>query len=114
MDAVVLTLAPVFVASIALQQAVELADPFLEVWVHKHKKWILSLASLGIALGLTLGLKFRVLVPLGLAAPAWVDVGVTSLFLTGGTKTFNDVLKWIGYRKESARLGLLSEQAARV
>jgi hypothetical protein len=112
MDAVVIALAPVFIASIALQQVVELADPFLDVWIRRHKKWILSLASLLIALGLTMGLHFRLLTPLGLVAPAWVDVCVTSLFLTGGTKTFNDVLKWIGYRKESARLSLSPDQAA--
>jgi hypothetical protein len=114
MDALVLALAPVFIASIALQQVLELADPLLEVWIRRHKKWILGVSSLLIALVLTVGLGFRLLSPLGFVAPTWLDVLVTTLFLTGGTKTFNDVLKWIGYRKESARLALLPEQAARV
>lgn len=114
MDAVVFALAPAFIASIALQQLLDLADPLLEIWIRRHKKWILSVSSLLIALGLTLGLRFRLLSPLGFVAPVWLDVCVTALFLTGGTKAFNDLLKWVGYKKESARLSLLPDQAARV
>jgi hypothetical protein len=55
----------------------------------------------GLTLSLVLGL--RVLAPLGMRTAPLLDAIVTALFLTGGTKAFNDLIKWIGYKKEAAR-----------
>lgn len=114
MDDLIRTLAPAAIASVALQQLLELLDPVLETFVKAHKKWILSAISLLAGLALSFGLGLRLLTPLGYTGPGWMDALVTALFLTGGTKAFNDLIKWLGYKKESARLGLSDEQAGRV
>jgi protein-S-isoprenylcysteine O-methyltransferase Ste14 len=114
MDQVMRALAPAVIASIALQQVIELADPVLDRFVRAHKKWILSALSLALALILTLAFGFRLLGPLNHAAPPWLDVLVTCLFLVGGTKAFNDLLKWIGYSKEARKASLSQDQIRQV
>ena len=103
MDKVVEALAPVFVVSVALQQLLELLDPVLDVVIRPHKKGILSAVALGTGLGVSLVLRLRILGPLGVTQAEWLDVILTALFVTGGTKAFNDLLKWMGYKKEAAR-----------
>jgi hypothetical protein len=114
MDTLALALAPAVIASIALQQLIELADPFLETWIKRYKKPILSAASLGLALALSLVFGFRMLTPLGMVRSDALDVLVTSLFIAGGVKGFNDLLKWIGYSKEARKAALNADQAQRV
>ena len=114
MDTLALSLAPAVIASIALQQLIELADPLLETWIQRSKKAILSAASLVLAFALTLGFGFRLLMPLGMVRSDALDVLVTSLFIAGGVKGFNDLLKWVGYSKEARKAALTPEQAQRV
>ncbi len=114
MDAVAMALAPAVIASIALQQLLELVDPFLETWIKRYKKPILSAASLALGLLLTLSIGFRLLAPLGMLGPDGLDVLVTSLFIAGGVKGFNDLLKWVGYSKEAHKAALGPEQIQRV
>ena len=111
MDKMLETLTPAFVASFALQQLIELLDPMLDALVRPAKKWILSLVALAFALVLTFGFGFRLLAPLGYGQPTWLDGIVTALFLTGGTKGMNDLLKWLGYKKEGAKKALSPEEA---
>lgn len=111
MDTIVVLLAPAIVVSIALQQFLELLDPALEAVIKAHKKWILSLAALVLALTLTLWLNLRLLAPLGHPEAPALDVLLTALFLIGGSKGFNDLLKWVGYKKLEARNGLSPETA---
>lgn len=103
MDRLVEALAPVLVASIALQQLLELLDPILDSVISEHKKWILSAVSLVVGLVLAFGLGLRVLAPFGVTRAPWLDAIVTALFITGGTKVFNELIKWIGYMKEVAK-----------
>ena len=112
MDEIVVLLAPAVVVSVALQQFLELLDPALEALIRQHKKWILSAVALGLALVLTLGLDLRLLAPLGHPQAPALDVVLTSLFLLGGSKGFNDLLKWVGYKKLQAR-GTLTPETAR-
>ena len=114
MDTLALALAPAVIASIALQQLIELADPFLETWIKRYKKPILSAAALVLSLLLSLGFGFRVLTPLGMVRSDALDVLVTSLFIVGGVKGFNDLLKWVGYSKEARKAALSPEQAQQV
>ena len=114
MDTLAMALAPAVIASIALQQLIELTDPFLETWLRRYKKPILSAASLALALALSLGLGFRILTPLGMVRSNALDILVTSLFIAGGVKGFNDLLKWVGYSKEARKAALAPEQAQRV
>jgi hypothetical protein len=114
MDKLVNALVPALVASLALQQLLELLDPALEILIKAHKKWILALVSLVVGLGLSFGLGMRLLAPFGFTRADWLDGILTALFLTGGTKGFNDLFKWLGYLKEAAKQSLQAGVAARV
>jgi hypothetical protein len=99
MDTLVESLGPVFIASLALQQLIELLDPVLEKWIHSHKDWILSAISVIVGLGLAIGLNLSVMGPFGYTGPVWVDTVLTALALTGGTKWINELLKVVSYKK---------------
>ena len=79
MNPLVESLGPVFIVSFALQQLIELLDPILDKVIKPHKEWILS------AVALLVGLL------------------LTALFVTGGTKWLNDLLKIIAYKKQEAQ-----------
>jgi hypothetical protein len=111
MDELIRALGPVIACSIALQQLIELLDPVLEALIKGHKKWILSMVTLVVALALTAGLGLGILGPLGYPQAGVFDVIVTALFMLSGTKGANDLLKWIGYRKTAARLALPEAEA---
>ncbi|HEY46450.1 MAG: hypothetical protein AMJ88_01955 [Anaerolineae bacterium SM23_ 63] len=103
MNQLIEALAPVLIASFAIQQLIELLDPILDTVIKAHKKWILSAVAFIAGLALTLGLELRVLAPFGITRFPWVDVILTTLFITGGTKGVNDLMKLIGYKKEEAK-----------
>jgi len=114
MDKLIEAVGPVLIASIALQQLLELLDPVLDALLRKQKKWILSAVALIVGLILSFGLGLRLLAPLGFAQYTVLDGIVTALFLTGGTKAVNDLLKWVGYMKESAKRGMSEEEKRQV
>jgi hypothetical protein len=107
-------LAPVLIVSFAIQQLIELLDPILDAVIKSHKKWILSVVAFIVALALTLGLGLRILAPFGITRFPWVDVILTTLIITGGTKGVNDLMKLIGYKKEEAKAAFEVAQAARI
>jgi hypothetical protein len=114
MDSLIEALAPAFVASFALQQLIELLDPILDKVLKPHKKWILSVVSLITGFALTLGLDLRIMQALGVTRLPWLDVILTALFITGGTKAINDLIKLIGYKKEELKTRLKKARVARV
>lgn len=99
METLVHALGPVFIASMALQQLIELLDPVLDQWIRPHKGWILSAVSFVIGLALAVGLGLSVLGPFGYRGPRWVDMLLSALVLTGGTKWINDLVKVVSYKK---------------
>jgi len=105
---------PIIACGIALQQLLELIDPALDRFIKPHKKWILSLISLVVALALTAGLGLGILARLGYPSAGIFDVFVTALFMISGTKGANELLKWLGYRKTAARLALPEAEARTV
>lgn len=96
--------APAFVVSFALQQLLELLDPVLDRWLKPHKAWLMSAIAFGVSILLCLLLRLRILRALGLVTSGFLDFMVTALFLTGGTKGINDLLKVIDYRKDALRV----------
>ena len=112
MGEVAAVLAPVFVASFALQQLIELLDPVLHTLIKQHKKWILSAVALVVALAMSLGLNLRILSMLGASIPRWVDVLITAFFITGSTKGINDLVKVLAYKKAGVKARLSEAQAA--
>jgi hypothetical protein len=112
MNQLIDALAPVLIASFAIQQLIELLDPILDAVIKLHKKWILSVVAFIAGLALTLGLGLRILAPFGITRFPWVDVILTALFITGGTKGVNDLMKLIGYKKEEAKVDFEAAQAA--
>lgn len=113
MDKLVDVLLPAFIAALAIQQLLEFLDPLLEWLIKQHKKWILASVALVFALIVTLALHLRLLAPFGYAEVPVLDVIITALFLTGGTKAINDLIKLIGYKKEVLKSALSAEQVKR-
>ncbi len=90
-------------------------DPILDKVIKPHKEWILSAVAMGVGLLLTLGLGLRILRPFGVTSMPWLDVLLTALFVTGGMKWLNDLLKIIAYKKQEmrARAMMAAQQAAK-
>lgn len=103
MNSLVESLGPIFIVSFAVQQLIELFDPILDKVIKPHKEWILSAVTLVVGLLLTLGLGLRILRPFGVTRLHWLDIILTALFVTGGTKWLNDLLKIITYKKQEAQ-----------
>jgi hypothetical protein len=110
MNQLIEAIAPVLIASFAIQQLLELLDPILDAVVKPHKEWILSIVAFISGLALTLGLGLRILAPFGITRFPWVDVILTTLVITGGTKGVNDLMKLIGYKKEEAKAAFEATQ----
>lgn len=106
MDEVAASLAPVLVASLALQQLLELLDPVLDAVIKKHKKWILSAVAFAIALGMTIGLNLYILMALNISVPRWADALITALFINGGTTGINALIKILAYKKAEVKARL--------
>jgi hypothetical protein len=103
METLVDALGPIFVASFALQQLLELLDPALERLIKEHKDWIMSAIAFLAGLLLTMLLRLRMLNVFGVGQLGWLDALVTALFISGGTKWLNDLLKIVQYRKLEMR-----------
>ena len=110
MDEVAASIAPVLVASLALQQLLELLDPVLDVVIKKHKKWILSAVAFAIALAMTVGLRLYILMALGVSVPRWADALITALSINGGTKGINELIKILAYKKTEVKARLSDAQ----
>lgn len=108
MNMLIEAIGPVFVASFALQQLLELLDPVLEILIKRHKGWILSAVAFGAGLVLTVSLNLRVLSIFGVDRFAWLDALLTALFISGGTQWLNDMLKIVKYRKLEQRARALA------
>ncbi|MGD8620911.1 MAG: hypothetical protein PVH60_03080 [Anaerolineales bacterium] len=113
MNTLVEALGPIFVASFALQQLLELLDPALEMLIKRHKAWIMSSIAFVFGLLLTGLLNLRLLNVFGVSRFDWLDGLLTALFISGGTKWLNDLLKIVQYRKLEvrARAMIAQEQA---
>jgi hypothetical protein len=110
MDEIAAALAPIFIASFALQQLLELLSPLLDTVIKRHKKWILSAVAFVVGLGMSLGLNLRILFALGVPVVPWVDILMTALFITGSTKGINDLVKVLAYKKTEVRTRLSDSQ----
>jgi hypothetical protein len=110
MNKLVEALGPIFVASFALQQLLELVDPALDLFIRKHKAWIMSAIAFVFGLLLTLLLNLRVISVFAVTQLGWLDTLVTALFISGGTKWLNDLLKIVQYRKLELRARAMKAQ----
>ena len=117
MSDVVLALVPAFFAGLAVQRFLDLIVDPLGGWALKDqriKKIVFGLIALalGIALAIT---GLRVLQPLNQSpgtfqVPAVVDVIVTGLIISGGTESFNSILKFLGAAKEEKKATVAEAQ----
>jgi hypothetical protein len=98
-------LAPAFAAGFAVQQGLQILDSFVNL-----DKKISPTTKTGLAglVSLALGVVFAtngltVLSALSTTKyPAWVDVAVSALVISGGTEGFNSIMKFMGYKKDAA------------
>ena len=111
MDKLVEGLAPAFAAGLAVQQLLEILGPLLDK-TKLNKKIVLELISLVMGLGLAFGTGLRVLQVFGIASTDFWDLIVTGLIISGGTESFNSILKYMGYSKENAKKQLVSSEEA--
>lgn len=109
MDKLVEGLAPAFAAGLAVQQLLEILGPLLDK-TKVNKKIVLELISLVMGLGLAFGTGLRVLQVFGIASADFWDLIVTGLIISGGTESFNSILKYMGYSKENAKKQLVSSE----
>jgi hypothetical protein len=111
MNPLVESLAPVVITGFALQQLIGLLDPILKRWFKADREWSLSVIAFITGLALSLLLDLRVLRPFGLIRMGWLDVILTALLITGGTKWVNDLTKVIGYKKAELKARATKEIA---
>ena len=101
---VVAALAPAFAAGFAVQQGLQILDSFvdMEKIAPAKKTGLAGLVSL--ALGVVFATHgITVLSALSNTKyPAWVDVIVSALVISGGTEGFNSIMKFMGYKKDAA------------
>ena len=98
------SLGPVVITGFALQQFIELIDPLLERWARQYKGVAVSLIAFTLGLTLSVLLDLRALRPFGVTRLAWLDILLTALIITGGTKWVNDLVKVMRYKKSEMRL----------
>ena len=110
MNMLVQALGPIFVASFALQQLLDLLDPVLEMLIKQHKAWILSAVAFVVSLLVTVLLNLKALSVFGVSRLGWLDMLITAFFISGGTKWLNDLLKIVQYRKLEARARAMMAQ----
>lgn len=109
MDKLVESLAPAFAAGLAVQQLLEILGPLLDK-TKVNKKITLELISLVMGLGLAFGTGLRVLQVFGITSAGFWDLIVTGLIISGGTESFNSILKYMGYSKANAKKQLASSE----
>ncbi len=117
MDALAVALGPVFIAGFALQQLLEMLDPWLDPLLGERKKRVYGIVAVLYGLIVAALTPIRALRPFGLSGGppmGIVDFALTALLISGGTKGINDLLKWLGYQKEQAKARLSAEQIRRV
>ena len=108
MDALVTALGPAFASGFALQQLLEILNPFIEKIAKDNKKMVMGTLSLIFGAALAFGAGLRVLVHLGFAGADFWDALITALIVSAGTEGINTVMKYFGYAKEQKKEGLAS------
>ena len=112
MDELIKNLTPLFVAGLAVQQLVELPDAILSLWApyEKYKKLIIRIIAIACGIMFAIYGNFSVLktvsatIPKGCpTVPNWLDLLVSGLIVSGGTESFNSIVKFMGYAKEDKK-----------
>jgi hypothetical protein len=122
-------LAPIFAASLAIQQILEVLSVFVEKWVGENRKKA-ALGIIGFVIGIVLAYVFGLNVMAYFKAPdtagalqalpyagSFLDKVVTALVLSAGTEGTNSIVKFMKYLKEDKKataaetLQLLRKQA---
>jgi len=112
MEKLVIALGPAFAAGFALQQLLEILDPFLDKIdkIKTNKKLFLGIVSLFIGMGLSFGAGLQVLQPLGVTNAGFWDMIITGLIISAGTEGFNSITKFMGHTKEQSEADAKKKQ----
>jgi hypothetical protein len=103
MNDLILALGPAFAAGLAVQRLLEIVDSIMAFLKGDRKKFIMAVASLGIAAMLCSQPNIRILKYLATGINDKIDFCITMLFISGGTEGFNSLLKFLNYQKENAK-----------
>ena len=105
MDDLLKNLTPLFVAGLAIQQLIEMPDALLSTFAgyDKYKKLIIRLIAVVCGMWLAIEGHFSVLKVVGGTVPDYVDHFLSGLIVSGGTESFNSIVKFMGYAKEDKK-----------
>lgn len=117
-----LKLLPCFVAALAVQRATELVDVFVSQakpstrWSNKKAFYLFGVFAVTFIMVACSDDVFLILNALSITTKDWIDRVVSALIISGGTETINEILKFIGYKKDetkaNARAQTLAQQGA--
>jgi len=105
MDELIKNWTPLFAAGLAVQQLLEVCDAFLSALrgYEKHKKVILKLTALALGMFLATHGEFHALRAVGGSFSPLIDNLISGLIVSGGTESFNSLVKFLGYAKENRK-----------
>ncbi|HYL72845.1 MAG TPA: hypothetical protein VEU96_01515 [Bryobacteraceae bacterium] len=105
MDELIKNLTPLFVAGLAIQQLVELPDAILSqsATYEKYKKPIIRIIAIVFGMWLVIEGNFSVIKAVGGSVPVYVDRLLSALIVSGGTESFNSIIKFMGYAKDDKK-----------
>ena len=113
MDELIKNLTPLFISGLAVQQLVELPDAVLSAipLYAKYKKGIIRIVSLVAGMVLATAGNFHVLALAGAQVNSTLDMLVAGLIVSGGTESFNSIVKFLGYAKDEKGRSATPEKA---
>ena len=114
MNELITNLTPLFISGLAVQQLVELPDAVLSAipMYTKYKKGIIRIVSLAAGMILAWAGQFHVLALAGNKDfNPTLDMVVAGLIVSGGTESFNSIVKFLGYAKDEKAPSAAPEKA---
>ena len=109
-------LAAPFIAGFAVQQGVEVLSSLVGLIAKidsqvKWKKAIFSVCAVILSIIIVCGAKLDVLAPFVKGSTSnSIHLFTTVIFVSAGTEGFNSLLKWLGYKKETAKATAAKEK----
>jgi hypothetical protein len=98
-------LAPIFAASFAVQQILEMLSVFVEKWFgEKRKKAVLGIVGFVIGFGFASYFELYAMKYFGITKSGGaIDLVVTALIMSAGTEGTNSIVKFLKYLKEDKK-----------
>lgn len=105
MDELIKNLMPLLVASVAVQQLLELPEALLSLSsrYQKHKKPFVKLIAVAVGMIFAREGQFHILSIVGSRLNPFIDTLLAGLVVSAGTDCFNSIVKFLSYVKENKK-----------